>query len=74
MSRRSFPATGWKNDRHNLKISVEDRDEFFNRNWKTVILYLVNGQKRRTAIANIAKALFWDGTCRELINTEIRSS
>ena len=80
MSRRSFPATGWKSGRHSrtgvsygLKISVEDRDEFFDRNWKTVTLYLVNGKKRRTAIANVDKASFWEGVCQELINTEIRS-
>ena len=80
MSRKSFPATGWKNGKHSrtgvsygLEISVEDRDEFFARSWKTVTLYLVNGKKQRTAIANVAKASFWDGTCRELINTEIRS-
>ena len=51
--------------------SVEDRDRFLNRKWRTVILHLVAGEKRYVAEANIDKDSLWDGTCPHLIKKEI---
>ncbi|MDE0456972.1 MAG: hypothetical protein OXI15_06745 [Chromatiales bacterium] len=78
MPAASFVATAWNNGAWNrtgagygLKISVEDRDKFFERDWSTVMLRLIGNRTRRIAEANVAKRSFWDATCRELINVEI---
>ena len=78
MDQSSFPATAWNNGaRHRtgagygLKISSEDRDRYFERDWNTVTLRLVGERTSRVAEANVAKSSFWDGTCRELIAAEI---
>ena len=78
MGQSSFLATAWNNGAWNrtgsgygLKISVEDRDWYFQRCWNTVTLRLIGDRTSRTADANVAKSSFWDQTCRELITTEI---
>jgi type IV secretion system protein VirD4 len=69
-----FVATAWKNSvswesaAYGLKITREDRDKFFKREWKTVSLRLPNGV---IATANVDKDSFWNDTCRELISAEI---
>ena len=72
----SFLAKTWNNGKHHLtgagyglKISLENRDRFFNRNWQTVILHL-QGYHRPIEV-NVAKASFWNRTCRELIKKDI---
>ena len=79
MKRKGFLVTAWKSGKWEktriscgFKVSIEDRDRFFETSWETVTLRLVAGEKRRVAEANVAKDSFWDKTCRELINKEIR--
>ena len=68
-------VTAWKNGRHlevgtyyGLKVSASDRDTYFDPGVKSVTVRLPNGKE---IVANTAKASFWTGTCRELIQTEI---
>ncbi len=69
-------VTAWKSGKHcesgagyGLKVAVEDRDEYFKREWKCVVLEL----EGTSALAkpNIDKPSFWDETCHELIDQEI---
>lgn len=76
MAGNTFIATAWKNSRHSktgagygLKISVEDRDQAFDRSWRDAVLTLPDGRGKTTV--NVAKKSFWDGTCRELISADI---
>ena len=69
-------VTAWNNGSHHesgagygLKILVSDRDEFFDRNWKFILLELENSPKR--VKINIDKPSFWGANCRELISKEI---
>jgi hypothetical protein len=70
-----FSATAWNNGKHHqsgagygLKISVADRDRYFQRQWRTVQLRI--GAKRPITV-NTDKASFWNGSCRELISVEL---
>ena len=57
---------------YGLKVSVEDRDSYFKKEWKSVTIEIpttTGGSK--TIQVNISKASFWDGTCLELISKEI---
>ncbi len=72
----SFSARTWNNGaRHasgagyGLKITLADREEFFTRNWQTVILHL-QGYAHPIEV-NVAKASFWNRTCGELISKHI---
>lgn len=78
MDSNSFEAKAWNNgDWHDtgagygLKVSVEDRDRFFERDWRTVTLRLLGERTSRVAVANVDKASFWGTSCRELIKLEI---
>ena len=78
MDTYSFRAKAWNNGDwrgtgagYGLKISVEDRDRHFRRDWETVSLRLVGDRTSRVAEANVAKASFWGPQCRELIKREI---
>jgi hypothetical protein len=71
-----FIAKTWNNGGHHssgagygLKIELDDREQFFNRNWQTVILHL-DGYERPIEV-NVAKASFWNRTCGELISQDI---
>lgn len=71
-----FIARTWNNGSHHpsgagygLKIRLQDREQFFNRNWQTVILHL-DGHERPIEV-NVAKASFWNRSCGELISREI---
>ncbi len=66
----------WNNGKHHIdgngygiKISVSDRDQYFDRDWKTIILAL-DGIFPKIEI-NIDKDSFWNKSCRELISVEI---
>jgi hypothetical protein len=72
----SIIVTAWNNGAHNksgagygVKLEVRDRDRFFRREWKTIILEL-EGFPDEIEV-NIVKPSFWETTCRELINIEI---
>jgi hypothetical protein len=54
---------------YGVKINAHDRDVFFKREWKTVILEL-EGESIPVDI-NIDKPSFWNTTCRELISVKI---
>ena len=78
MTPKSFLVTAWCNGQprnsgsgYGLKISVEDRDGFFCRDWQTVTLRLGNEATNRVAKVNCAKDSFWNGDCRELIGKDI---
>lgn len=65
----------WNNGKHQasgagygVKLSVQDRDSFFDRKWKKVIITLPDGVKVE---ANVKKDSFWNETCRELINKKL---
>ena len=68
-------VTAWNNGSpsetgvgYGLKVSITDRDNHFQRVWKTVSITLPNGVKTNV---NIDKESFWNGTCRELISKQI---
>jgi len=72
----SFIATTWNNGQYHtsgagygIKISLENRERFFNRDWKTVIIHL-NGFDHPVEV-NVAKESFWNRTCGELISRHI---
>lgn len=66
--------TAWNNGSHatsgagyGLKVPASDRDQRFDRRWKTVVVELPDGNEVEV---NVAKASFWS-TCRELIHRDI---
>ena len=72
----TFIAKTWNNGHHHasgasygIKITLQDREKFFDRSWRTVILHL-DGYSRPIEV-NVAKASFWNRTCGELISQEI---
>ena len=78
VTRSSFPATAWNNGHwhttgagYGLKVSVADRDRFFQRNWRTVSLRLIAASTVIVTVANCAKESFWSEDCRELISQDI---
>lgn len=64
-------VTAWNNGGtgYGVKIAQQDRDRFFKKEWKTVVLEL--GSSEWQVEVNTDKRSFWSGTCRELINKEI---
>ncbi len=72
MTKKSFTATAWKNDKKSfgLSLTVNARDCHFYREWNTVELHLSGFNN--PAIVNIEKRSFWDGKCRHLISMDIR--
>jgi len=68
-------VTAWNNGMHyetgagyGLKISRDDRDNFFVKEWKTILLEI---PPLKEVSINVEKDSFWDKTCRELISKEI---
>ncbi len=71
-----FIAKTWNNGhRHasgagyGIKINMQDREQFFNRNWQTVTLHL-SGNINPIEV-NVDKPSFWIRNCGELISIEI---
>jgi len=69
-------VTVWNNGDHKesgagygLKISMYDRDQYFERTWQSVFLR-IEGQTHEIEI-KINKDSFWGTTCRELIHKDI---
>jgi hypothetical protein len=72
----TFIAKTWNNGhRHasgagyGIKITLQDREQFFNRSWHIVNLNL-SGNANPIEV-NVAKPSFWNRTCGELISQEI---
>lgn len=70
-------VVGWNSGRHEktgagygVKINRQDRDSFFRKEWKSVVVLLPDGKQVEI---NIDKPSFWNDTCRELISKEIGS-
>ncbi|GAB4045772.1 hypothetical protein [Spirosoma litoris] len=70
--------TAWKNGKHHspgvsygFKLKVQDRDQFFSRDWETITLILPSQFQDATVTVNVNKSSFWNDTCRELISQEI---
>lgn len=69
-------ATAWNNGQHHqsgagygIKISEQDRDRLFKKEWKSVVLK-IEGYDNEVEV-NIDKPSFWGETCRELISKEV---
>ncbi len=69
-------VTAWNEGSHNsngngygVKIAPIDRDRYFHREWKTILVSL-DGEPGEIEI-NIDKPSFWNETCRELISVKI---
>jgi hypothetical protein len=69
-------ATAWNNGSYHdtgagygLKIDIVDRDKYFRKEWKYILLSLP-GSKKEIKI-NTGKASFWNQSCRELISQDI---
>jgi hypothetical protein len=69
-------VTAWNNGMHmstgagyGIKIPLNDRDKYFKKDWKGVIIYL--GNMENLIRVNIDKPSFWGNSCRELISVEI---
>ena len=74
----NFKATAWNNGYwrntgagYGLKLSAEDRNKYFDKDWDTVTLRLVGARTSRIPEANVAKDSFWSPKCHELIKLEI---
>jgi hypothetical protein len=68
-------VTAWNNGTNSktgggygVKLTAEDRDQYFGRQHDSVKLTLENG---KAIIVNTKKSSFWDGSCRELVHKEI---
>lgn len=66
--------TAWTNGNSGFgfKVSVEDRDNFFDRNWTEVIVELPKGNEYKDVSCNISKTSFWN-KCHDLVSKEIKS-
>ena len=69
-------VTAWKSGKHcesgagyGLKVAVEDRDEYFKREWKYIVLELEGSST--LVKPNVDKPSFWNEICHELIDQEI---
>lgn len=62
-------VTAWKAGSFGFKVDIKDRDRYFDRAWRYVLLELEGYSK--TVEANVDKASFWNDTCHELICKDI---
>jgi hypothetical protein len=67
--------TAWNNGEHfssgagyGSRISIADRDAYFDRSWKIVTLELPAESGTLNVEANVDKSAFWGPKCWELIN------
>lgn len=70
--------TAWNNSKHHstgagygFKVNATNRDQYFSRLWRTVIIELPAKPGPVIAEANVAKKSFWSPECRELISKAI---
>jgi hypothetical protein len=64
-------VTAWNNGStgYGVKVTMQDREQFFSREWQSVTLELEGSTAQ--AEVNVAKPSFWSPKCGELINREI---
>ncbi len=69
-------VTAWNNGQHlasgagyGLKVTIQDRDRWFNRKWGHIWLRL-EGETDSFEV-NVGKPSFWSDTCHELIHKRI---
>ena len=69
-------ATAWNNGKYHssgtgygLKLQAQDRDRYFQKDWKAIILEL-KGDPEPVEV-NIDKTSFWGPVCTELISKRI---
>ena len=74
----TFKCSAWNNGKHHktgagygLKLPIEGRDRYFEKNWKTVQFMLPFGEAFKVVTLNIDKPSFWNETCHEVINKEV---
>jgi len=72
---KEITVTAWNNGSHSssgsgygLRIPLKQRDAFFSRAWRFVVIHMPNGGT--SVKVNVAKASFWE-KCPELISREI---
>jgi hypothetical protein len=72
----SMIVTAWNNGAHSrsgsgygFKVSIDDRDAYFKREWKVIVLEIE--EEMGTFEVDIDKDSFWDETCRELASLEV---
>lgn len=70
--------TAWNNGKHltsgagyGLKVPINDRDMYFERNWSKIILELPKPPGYTEVEVNISKTSFWNKGCHELICRDI---
>ena len=56
---------------YGFRVTPEDRNRFFVRDWKSVAIELPTRARITVATANIDKDSFWGPQCRELISKQI---
>ena len=71
-------VTAWNNGEYHqtgagygFKISAADRDLYFMKAWKSVLITLPNGSEIEVNTDKASKASLWNDSCRKLINKEI---
>jgi hypothetical protein len=71
-------ATARNNGKHNpsgagygLKITPADRDAYFDKRWKSIILELPYRDRWVEIEIKLAKKSFWGSQCRAIVNKEI---
>jgi len=69
-------VTAYNNGQHHpcgvgygLRLSVKDRDKYFKKDWKEILLRL-EGEEGEVLV-NVSKPSFWNSSCRELISKDI---
>lgn len=64
-------VTAWNNGStgYGVKVTMQDREQFFSKEWRSVSLEL-EGSAVQVEV-NVAKPSFWSPRCGELINREI---
>jgi hypothetical protein len=71
-------VTAWNNGQHHksgagygLKISIEDRDAYFKKEWEHIIVEMPDYPNFKLVKVNVNKPSFWNESCRELISKDI---
>jgi hypothetical protein len=70
--------TAWNSGTHlksgagyGFKVPIRDRDRFFDRKWRSVVLELPTASGHTEIEVNVAKDSFWTEKCHELISRDI---
>jgi hypothetical protein len=70
--------TAWSNGRNSATgagygfvVEVGDRDRYFKREWRSVMIELPHENGYNRAVVGMDKDSFWTETCRELISRDI---